>query len=269
MDPLSQVRKHYEFEKSLALKLRQASKSERVKLYSSLYDELFQSMPHLKKDSNSAASIRYAKAQLKFLERYLTKDTTLLEIGPGNCALAMEASKIVSKVILIDVSKEITGDTLLPENCNLIISDGSSIPVLPETINLVFSNQLMEHLHPDDAVTQLKNILIALVPGGAYLCVTPNRLSGPYDVSRGFDETATGFHLKEYTNSELRQMFKDAGFRKTRARIGGKGYYLHIPVPFLTIIEKLLDLFPFRIRQKVSGAIPFRWLLGIKMIGFK
>ena len=61
----------------------------------------------------------------------------------------------------------------------------------------------MEHLHPDDALEQLQNIYSALVPGGIYLCITPNRLSGPQDVSRDFDMVATGFHLKEYTISEL------------------------------------------------------------------
>ncbi len=264
-----EVRAHYEFEKTLASKLKQASKTERGKLYAALYDELFQRIPNLKKHASSKESIRYAKAQLKFLKSYLTKDTILLEIGPGNCSLAVEASKIVSKVVLIDVSKEITGDTKLPENCKLTLSDGSSIPVPPEYVNVVFSNQVMEHLHPEDALVQLQNIWNALIPGGVYLCVTPNRLSGPYDISRGFDEIATCFHLKEYLNSELANLFKNAGFRKIRARVGAKGYYLHVPIFFISIIEKSLAVFPFKVRQRLAGAIPFKWLLGIKLIAFK
>lgn len=61
----------------------------------------------------------------------------------------------------------------------------------------------MEHLHPDDAYEQLQEIYNALIPGGIYICITPNRLSGPHDVSQYFDSIATGFHPKEYTTVEM------------------------------------------------------------------
>ena len=70
----------------------------------------------------------------------------------------------------------------------------------------------MEHLHPDDAVDQLKNIYNALVNGGKYICITPNRLTGPHDISKYFDNVATGFHLKEYTVTELSGLFREVGF---------------------------------------------------------
>ena len=41
---------------------------------------------------------------------------------------------------------------------------------------------------------------------GVYICITPNRVSGPHDVSRGFDEVATGFHMHEYTGREIRPL---------------------------------------------------------------
>jgi hypothetical protein len=38
-------------------------------------------------------------------------------------------------------------------------------------------------------------------------------LLGPSDISQYFeDEVASGFHLKEYSNRELRDLFKAAGF---------------------------------------------------------
>ena len=72
------------------------------------------------------------------------------------------------------------------------------------SVDLAFSDQLMEHLHPDDAVEQLRNIHRALKPGGVYVCVTPNRLYGPSDISAFFDDEARGFHLKEYSLDEIR-----------------------------------------------------------------
>jgi predicted SAM-dependent methyltransferase len=58
----------------------------------------------------------------------------------------------------------------------------------------------MEHLHPDDAFEQLKQIYTALTPGGLYICTTPNRLTGPHDVSKYFDETAAGFRALNHAS---------------------------------------------------------------------
>ena len=78
----------------------------------------------------------------------------------------------------------------------------------------------MEHLHPEDAFEQLRNIIRALAPGGRYVCITPNRLNGPHDVSSHLDREATGFHIKVYTVTELARLFRAAGFAKARVRPG-------------------------------------------------
>ena len=103
------------------------------------------------------------------------------------------------QVYALDVSAEITSRVSLPSNFKLILSDGTSVPLPPESVDVAYSNQLMEHLHPDDALEQLQGIWRALRPGGVYICLTPNRVNGPHDISQYFDSVATGFHLKEYT----------------------------------------------------------------------
>ncbi|MGZ8941562.1 MAG: hypothetical protein ACXW00_02180 [Methylobacter sp.] len=130
----------------------------------------------------------------------------------------------------MDISNEITKHSIIPDNFQLILSDGCSVPVPPNSVNVGYSNQLMEHLHPDDAFEQLQKIYNAFVPGGAYICITPNRLSGPSDVSRGFDVIATGFHLKEYTTLELSTLFKKVGFSSVRVCVGVKVKYISLPV---------------------------------------
>jgi hypothetical protein len=64
---------------------------------------------------------------------------------------------------------------------------------------VAYSYQLMEHLHPGDALEQLVNIYQALKRDSVYCCVTPNRISGPHDISVYFDTVAQGLHLKEYS----------------------------------------------------------------------
>ena len=117
----------------------------------------------------------------------------------------------------------------------LVLSDGVSIPV---EATLIFSNQLMEHLHPDDVREQLRNVVTALLPGGRYLCITPSRLNGPHDISRGVDKVARGFHLREYTYTELDRLFKDVGFARTRAVIRIRGRQLEAPTWLLKALER-------------------------------
>lgn len=208
---LAQIREHYEIEKELANKLRNSLREERKSLYGTLYDELFQRVPlhpQLTQKQSAQDMLKEAKHQLSFLRRFLEKEAIFLEIGPGDCALSFAVADRVKKVYGTDVSAEITKNLECPRNFELILSDGSSIPLPANSVNVVYSNQLMEHLHPDDAVEQLTHIYRVLAKQGKYVCVTPNRLSGPHDVSGYFDKVATGFHLKEYTHRDLSDLFK-------------------------------------------------------------
>jgi len=114
---------------------------------------------------------------MKYLNHYLEKDTSFLEVGPDDCSLFLEVAKHVKKVFAADVSNEIVKDLPHSGNFTLILSDGCKIPLPADSIDVVFSNQLMEHLHTDDAFDQLRNIFNVLNTGGVYLCVTPNRLN--------------------------------------------------------------------------------------------
>jgi SAM-dependent methyltransferase len=138
-----------------------------------------------------------------------------------------------------------------------------------ETVDLAYSNQLMEHLHPDDAWEQLRGICDTLKPGGKYVCITPNRLSGPWDISMYYDEAATGFHLKEYTVKELVAIFARAGFKKVFAYAGARGVYLRFPVVLLVLLEKALQQLPLRCRSRIARSLGVRILLGIRLVGVK
>jgi SAM-dependent methyltransferase len=270
-----QIRQHYLIEKELASRLKTASKEQRRQLYSEVYDELFRRVPDhpqlaLKHHSSEAAATRQDNVthRLTLLQKFLNPEVTYLEIGPGDCALAIEVAKHVQKVYAVDVSKEIGKGVALPENLELIIADGCSIPVPENSINLAYSDQLMEHLHPDDAMDQLQNIYKALAPGGVYICITPNRLSGPHDVSQYFDQVATGFHLREYTLAELARIFRIVGFRKFQALSGARGLHLRVPAIFPQALEFLLER-SGRFGRKLARRLPLRLILGVKLIAWK
>jgi len=269
---IEQIREHYEVEKSLAGILRNAKPAERQKLYTSLYDEFYRRLPHLPQLSRKLSPELTGKRvdqQLKLLGRFLQKNMSFLEVGPGDCGLALEVKRHVRCVYAVDVSYEITKHVSLPADFQLLISDGSSIPVPNKSIDLAYSNQLMEHLHPDDASAQLKNIYQALTDNGVYVCTTPNRLSGPHDISKHFDDIATGFHLNEYTIDELRTSLRKVGFTRTVLYAGGKGIYIRFPLWLAVLCEKVLAGTPVRLRKKVARFLPVKAILGINLVASK
>ncbi|MBM4275647.1 MAG: methyltransferase domain-containing protein [Deltaproteobacteria bacterium] len=266
--PLEQIKAHYEIEKELAARLFHSPKEERLRLYSSLYNELFLRVPHhpqlVRKDSPQA--IRKAVApQLGFLRRFLKDHFLFVELGPGDCSLSLEVAKSVKGVVGLEVSREIAGRPFFSPNFQLALFDGCNLPLSNRTVDIVYSNQVMEHLHPDDAVEQLQSIFAILKPGGLYVCLTPNRINGPHDISRYFDRIATGFHLHEYTNTELGNLLTRAGFSKIRFFVRVRGYYF--PFPFFAIKwgERFLTLMPYVLRKFLASRFPFRNLLGIRL----
>lgn len=267
-----QIKEHYEIEKELASKLRSATTKERESLYSSLYDELYKRVPlhpQLTKKYTNAERERAVSKQMKFIRPFLEKNISFVEIGPGDCALSFEVSKFVKQVFAVDVSKVITENLTQPANFQLVISNGQSIPLPENSVDVVYSNQLMEHLHPDDACEQLKNIYNALKPRGIYVCITPNRLNGPHDVSKYFDKVATGFHLKEYTTFELANLFKKVGFSRFKVYLECSGVYFNAPLFLVCYFEKLLEILPHSLRNKIVKVLPFRLMLGSIFVGIK
>lgn len=235
-----QLRRHYEVERHLADQLRHSTPHERTQLYSEVYDELFRRVPdhpqHVWKTDPAIRGARIEK-HLGTIEHFLPAGGTYLEVGAGDCALATRVAKRAGRVYAVEVSEEITARQAPPPNLEVVITDGRSIPVPNGSIDVAFSDQLMEHLHPDDAEEQLANIHRALAPGGIYLCITPNRLSGPHDISKYFDPVATGLHLKEYTNRELASLMRTVGFSTVRTFLTARGRTMTAPIRLAEALE--------------------------------
>jgi SAM-dependent methyltransferase len=71
-------------------------------------------------------------------------------LGAGDCALSLEIAKRVKHVFAVDVSEQITAGVQTPDNLTVVICDGCTIPLPANTVDVVYSNQLIEHVHPDD-----------------------------------------------------------------------------------------------------------------------
>jgi SAM-dependent methyltransferase len=268
----------YRIERSLAKKLSEAPRSERLQLYRELYNELFERIPYHPMLVYKQSALQKASdvaMQMRFLRRFVRADMSVLEIGAGDCTLSVELTNVAKMVYALDVSDVITGGQIAPRNLELILSDGTSVPLPRNSVDVAYSNQLIEHLHPEDAREQLSNILAVLKPRGRYICVTPSRLAGPHDVSRFFDETATCFHLKEYTYSELSHLFLKTGFHRVEAYLGyqTKGIYVRLPLAAIRFIERRAESMTrfssYEDRQRIMNLLPYRQLRDIRVAGVK
>jgi len=259
-----QILEHYKIESELADKLRKTSREERKYLYTTLYDERFRRVPHhsqLTHKTDPVFQHAVVSMRMGLLRRFLCPETIFLEVGPADCALSLEVAQHVKKVYAIDASAHITRDDIFPKNFEFIISVGCNIPVPANSIDIAYTDQLMEHLHPDDAYDQLQNIYKTIVPGGVYICITPNRLNGPHDISKYFDNVATGFHLKEYTFTELYGLLREVGFSSIKFYSGGRGIYMKIPLTLIRLCERVLTKVPFPLRRTIANIGILRKLL--------
>ena len=150
------------------------------------------------------------------------------------------------------------------------MSDGTSILVARDSVDLVFSNQLIEHLHPDDVPLHLANVIKSLVKGGRYYCITPSRLTGPHDISMYFDDVATGLHLKEYTYSDLSALMRSAGFTKVSAVVNFKNHIImQPPLSLMKLLERAYVLLPLALRRSLRPSRAVAVIFGVEIIATK
>jgi SAM-dependent methyltransferase len=259
---------HFNVETELAARLRHAGPEQTDRLYGELYAELFAKIPDHPQHKIQPAKRREAtKAQTAFLARYLRATDTYVEIGCGDGAVTQAIAPMVGEAIGIDVTDALIDPATA--NFRFLKTSGTDIGLASNTADLVYSNQLMEHLHPKDATAQLQEIHRILKPGGRYICVTPSRITGPHDISGYFAYEPCGFHLREYDYAGLAAIFRQAGFRTSKACITIKGRRLELPLAFAVAFEMGLLALPQPMRTRLAQVGPIRNLAGITLIGKK
>lgn len=261
---------HFEIESRLATRLRTSNAQERRELYPSLYSELFAGLPdHPQHRISSDSRERRLAHQSAFLLRRLKADAVYVEIGCGDAALTKLIAPNVRSAIGVDVTDALIGAGPHPPQFQFLHTDGTWFDLGDDAVDLVYSNQLMEHLHPDDAIAQLVEIRRTLRPGGQYICVTPNRLTGPHDISRYFGYEPRGFHLQEYDHASLDRTFRAAGFRSVRPIVFLKGRDWTPPLLFATGLEAVLSRLPRPLRTAIALRGPVANLAGVTIVGVK
>ena len=248
-----QVLHHYRVEKAIADRLRgSTTRRQRSEIYARMYDELFAEVPDhprlTAKDTTGFAQAANAQ-RLEVVRGLVGPSTVVVEFGPGDCAFARELAKTARKVYGVDVCAQTSPSAEGPENLEVIVYDGFRLPLDDGIADLVFSDQLIEHLHPDDAEEHFRLAHRLLAAGGTYVLRTPHALRGPHDVSRFFSNEPEGFHLKEWTYGELLTTLRRVGYSRLRGYLMVRGSRVRMPLGYVLGSEGLLGLLPRRLHR--------------------
>lgn len=246
---------HFEIERSIAKRLKETDREGRKQIYSTMYDQLFAQVPdhpRLKRRADTSLTERTNISKARLLQPFVRGDAVFLEFGSGDCRFSIAMAHRFRQVHAVDIADQIGSDITPPSNFNLTIYDGYELDLPENSIDIAFSDQLIEHFHPEDTAYHFKLVQRLLKPGGVYLFRTPHRLTGPHDVSRYFSDHAQCFHLKEWTYGELSALLKDLGFRSTTTYWFGKGVRVQLPLFAFNLAERYC--------QNFRGPFHRKWL---------
>lgn len=234
---------HYEVESGLARQLMSADRAERGRIFETMYDTLFREVPdhpRLTRRDDPARTAEANRAKMAIYGRFFTPDTRACEFAPGDCEFALKVAPRVKSIVAVDISDQRQPGRDWPQNFELVIYDGYNLPQIePGSIDVVYSDQFLEHLHPEDAESHLQLVRQILRPGGAYVIRTPHAMSGPWDVSRYFCDVAEGFHLKEWTYGELAGTLRRLGYTEVQAMWSKRGRTVRVPLGAYEAVESL------------------------------
>jgi SAM-dependent methyltransferase len=251
----SQLANHYLVEKKLADQLRISTRAERLNLFPELYGELFRQVPdhpRLTRRVSDEESAKTVAARKLILQGKLTPETIFMEIAPGDCKLACEVAKDVKKVYAADISDQREPGMHVQDNFEMVVFDGLNLDIEPQSVDVAFSYQFLEHLHPDDVDPHFDLVAKALKQGGVYILDTPHAFSGPHDISRFFSEKPEGFHMHEWTYRELKSLGNKHGFNKMFVYRFGRRWDNSLFTFATLCIESVVGYLPKSIAWKLS-----------------
>ncbi len=218
-----------EAELEYARRLRQSTAEQRKSLYGEAYSAVSAlAWTGSDCDDPEKRTAGTSRVLVEILARLCRPDDVVLEVGCGRGYTCLGLAGSIKQIVGTDVSDPSLQEAraLLRRNkvSNARIlkagADALTEHFEPESFDKVISIDVYEHLHPDDALKHLREVYKLLKRGGAYIIKTPNRVSGPHDMTKDVfpdAKEALGFHLNELTNRELMDRMREIGFGRFRS----------------------------------------------------
>jgi SAM-dependent methyltransferase len=204
-----QVLYHWDSERRLRRELLAATPENRWQIFDEGYSRHYRELTWLR---SSAATWNWQE----WLDLVGKAPKKIFEIGSGKGSLIKALAAVGHDCTATEITRERGARWVQDQNIQWHTTDGVHLDRYEPagSYDIAISNQVIEHMHPDDLLDHFRGVHAILRPKGTYLLATPHRYMGPCDVSCVFGSSkCEGQHLKEYTYKEISQVAKAAGFR--------------------------------------------------------
>jgi SAM-dependent methyltransferase len=288
--PLTEAmcRYHWELERTLTRQILSSHPEARWETFERCYTTLYEELHWLYSGQPPRLTPQELEAKHGYWRYWIgPPPRKVYEVGSGRGELIACLSHLGYECRATEITRE-RGQCWVDDRPNLTwgTTDGVHLDQFEpaDTYDAVISDQVVEHLHPEDLIEHFRGALRILKSGGRYVFRTPHVHDGPSDVSRFFgSDTPQGMHLREYTYRELAAKMKHAGFRNIRAWTP-RPQYLYRPAKamlgergvdalylrYLFLLEsaiRLLPTQPMRRRAAHFGPRPWCFEPSIVMLG--
>lgn len=211
-------RAQFELERQLRRRILDSSKQERSEVAAQVYEELFSKFPdHSAFQVTPEQRRRIGWKQAGMINPLTKPGSHILGVGCGRGDVLEALADMGCTCVGLEPSRHMIEICRQSARFEMVWGTADRLDFPDETFDVVFSQQVIEHLHPEDVPDHFAESFRVLRSGGVLSVETPNRRTGPQDVSRGFVPEAEGLHLKEWFVGELIREFRQAGF----VRVGG------------------------------------------------
>jgi SAM-dependent methyltransferase len=168
---------------------------------------------------------------------------SILDIGCGGGDFLLSCHRNIRHGALLGLDVFVKDTTITDRDLGFRRSDVVRFNVT-DPFDIAITDNVYEHIAPQDIGVHLDSIYRALKPGGRVIILTPHRAFGPWDVTRIVDNSNTGWipargtHINETTYGELSAALHASGFENLKAvhpkaRLGLKVARSRVPVDHL------------------------------------
>ncbi len=206
---------------------------------------------------NFVVALLEQQKQGDFAEPYL------FEVGYGSGILIAEVERRGFAIGGIEISSMLHDQAIKfvnPQSAsNLLVGNVLDLQLadLSRRPSMIYWNDVMEHIAPDEILLYLQRLHDLLAPGGSLVTITPNWLRRPSDITADFNPARTqsrGLHLKEYRLAEVVRLLKLAGFKRISGPLCAVRGRLVVSrfsgMRFKSAVEPILDRLPLRIMRQ-------------------
>ncbi len=217
--PEEWVEQYYRVESDYAQQILLSPKNsmDRLRLFQEGYNEITKI---INTHNPGGGETNYTDLVVSLIKKRLNKGSSVFDIGCASGNLLYELAVNGYDIEGIDVSDELikmAKDKLRLVSKSNSVNQSDIVSYNPQKpFDCIVMDNVIEHFHPDSVDDILQKCHKMLKKDGYIVILTPHKFSGPHDISKHFlplGSKAKGFHLKEFSFTDLQMHLKQAGFQ--------------------------------------------------------